>query len=89
MPLDNFEHFTDGLTSPAQETFTVTPDDSAELATVTKALYVGEGGDVVLRALSSTQDSVFRNVPAGMTLDVRVLAVRATGTTAGSLVGLA
>jgi hypothetical protein len=89
MPIDDFENMADGLTSPAQDAFPVTPSDSNELNKVTKALYIGEGGDVMLRSVRGEQDTLFRNVPAGAILDVRVIAVRATGTSATGIVGLA
>jgi hypothetical protein len=44
---------------------------------------------VVLRSARGSEDVTFRNLPAGYTLDVRVRAVRANGTTAAALVGLA
>lgn len=84
-----FEQYADTPTAPALNCFAITPDDTADLALVTKAIYVGEAGDVVLRSAQGDADVTFRNVPEGYILDVRVLAVRATGTTAGSLVGLA
>lgn len=89
MPQDKFEHVADGLTAPAEETFAISPDDNAELPQITKAIYVGDGGDVTLRASRSDIDTVFRNLPTGAILDVRVSAVRATGTTASNLIGLA
>ena len=84
-----FEQYADTPTAPALKCFAITPDDTADLAVITKAIYVGEAGDVVLRSAQGDTDVTFRNLPEGYILDVRVLAIRATGTTAGSLVGLA
>ena len=89
MPKDNFQSSSDSLIAPAQFCFEVTPSDSQELQVVTKAIYVGEGGDVTLLAVDNATDVTFRNVPAGSILDVRVAAVRATGTSASQIVGLA
>lgn len=89
MPVDSFSSFVDSPIAPASRCFSVVPSDDAELAVVTKALYVGSGGDVVLRAVDAVADVTFRNVSAGSTLDVRVRAVRAAGTTAADIVGLA
>ena len=89
MPQDNFQTTTDSLTAPAKIRFEITPDDLAEVAQVTKAIYVGNGGDVTLRALDGPGDVTFANVPSGAILDVRVIAVRAAGTTASGIVGLA
>lgn len=84
-----FADYADSPLAPALDCFAVTPSDTMELPKVTKALYIGEGGDVVLRTAKGSADVTFRNLPSGSTLDVRVRAVRATGTTAASLVGLA
>ncbi|KUO54151.1 MAG: hypothetical protein APF82_00450 [Sphingomonadales bacterium BRH_c42] len=89
MPRDPFQNSTDSLISPAQYCFAITPSDSGDLDRVTKALYIGLGGDVTLRALDNDVDVTFRNVASGAILDVRVSAVRAAGTTAANIVGLA
>lgn len=89
MQQDKFQNSSDSLISPAQVCFPIIPDDTAELAQVTKAIYIGEGGDVVLRAVDGPADVTFTAVPTGAILDVRVSAVRATGTTAANFVGLA
>jgi hypothetical protein len=86
---DKFQNSSDSLIAPAQVCFPITPDDAADLFQVTKAIYVGDGGDVTLRSADGPGDVTFLNVPTGAILDVRVQAVRATGTTAGSIVGLA
>lgn len=84
-----FADYADSPLAPSLDCFAITPSDSADLPKVTKALYVGEGGDVVLRSAKGNADVTFRNLPSGSTLDVRASAVRATGTTAAFLVGLA
>jgi hypothetical protein len=88
MPYDPFKGTADASFAPATDCFAITPDDAAELTRATKALYVGTGGDVVVRPLAGTTDIRFRNVPSGGLLDIRVAAVRSTGTTAGDIVGL-
>lgn len=89
MQRDTFQNSTDSLISPAQYCFVIAPSDTGELERVTKAIYVGQGGDVTLRALDNDADVTFRNVASGAILDVRVSAVRSAGTTASSIVGLA
>ena len=89
MPKDNFQSSSDSVIAPAQFCFDVSPSDSEELQLVTKAIYVGEGGDVTLRAVDNASEVTFRNVPSGAILDVRVAAVLATGTSASQIVGLA
>ena len=86
---DPFRHTADIPSAPAEDCFAIAPSDTAELARAPKALFVGEGGDVVLRPLNGTSDVTFRNVAAGSVLAVRARAIRATGTTAASLIGLA
>ena len=89
MPEDPFRNTVDSPIAPAEYCFPVVPDDLLELARVTKAIYVGEGGDLTLLSVRGEEVVTFRNVPSGAILDVRVRAVHATGTTATSLVGLA
>ena len=89
MPQDKFQNSTDSLISPAKTCFDILPDDAADVLQVTKAIYVGEGGDVTLRSVDGPADVTFANVPSGAVLDVRVKAVRATGTSAADIVGLA
>lgn len=89
MITDTFESASDSVTSPAQSCFAIQPSDSAFLQEVTKAIYVGKGGNVVFRTKRDSTDVTFMNVPAGIVLPVRAVAVRSTGTTAGDFVGLA
>lgn len=89
MPTDNLSRFSDSPSSPARECFAITPSDSAELTLVTKAIYVGTGGDIAIVPVGGAAPVTFRNVPDGGVLDVRARAIHATGTTAADLVGLA
>lgn len=87
--MDPFESTVDSPIAPAQNCFAVTPHDTAPLPLVTKSIYVGEGGDLALRPLLGEAVVIFRNLQAGMTLDVRARTILATGTTASAIVGLA
>ncbi|MDP2129988.1 MAG: hypothetical protein U0975_16335 [Erythrobacter sp.] len=88
--IDNFNGTAgDVLTAPAINLYAIVPHDTDPLPVVPKAIYVGTGGDVVLRGIGSDQDVTFRNVPAGLDLMVRASHVRATGTTASDLVAYA
>ncbi|MEM6266192.1 MAG: hypothetical protein AAF707_01610 [Pseudomonadota bacterium] len=89
MAIDPLASFGDAPSAPARDAFAISPHDSLELASVTKALYVGTAGDVVLRTVGGASDVTFANVPVGAILPVRAIAVRATGTTAANIVGLA
>lgn len=89
MPQNSFAHATDSLIAPARLAFGITPNDTVDLADVTKALYVGTGGDIALRAIDTDTDVILRNVVGGTVLAIRIAAIKATGTTASDLVGLA
>ena len=78
----------DQLSDPSVAPFTVTPHDTNELQRTAKAVYVGIAGSVTLRAPGSSADVTFVGVPAGMILPVRASHIRATGTTAGSMIAL-
>ncbi|KLE32167.1 hypothetical protein AAW01_07520 [Aurantiacibacter gangjinensis] len=85
---DPFDQFAQSPLAPAEFCFAIIPADNADLPQATKALYVGEGGDVALIAVGNDAPVVFRNVASGSILDVRTRAVAATGTTAADIVGL-
>lgn len=84
---DQFATFLDNPCAPSRAPFAVTPSDTVALPVVTKALYVGTGGNVAVLAVGATADVVYKNVASGSYLLVRASYVRATGTTAGDLVG--
>lgn len=86
---DPFERTTDSPMAPAEDCFAITPSDVADLPRATKAIYVGLSGDVALIPVRGNIPVVFKKVNAGTILDVRVRAIRVTGTTAADLVGLA
>lgn len=88
MTFDPFDRSGDSLVAPAKHAFAITPQASGDLPSATKALYVGTGGDLTLRALDSDQDVTLRNVASGSILPIRIRAVRDTST-AANLVGLA
>ncbi|MEE4290062.1 MAG: hypothetical protein V2J14_11880 [Erythrobacter sp.] len=85
---DAFENTANSLSAPAAECFALAADDSADLARATKAIYVGTGGDIRLRALHSDIDVTLTGVPSGSILPIRVRALRVSGTTASNIVGL-
>lgn len=85
---DRFQNQVAAVADPARSAFAITPHDTQPLATLPKALIAGTAGAVVLRAVDSPGD-VTVTLAAGQILPLRVLYVRQTGTTAGSLVGLA
>jgi hypothetical protein len=89
MSSDNFDRAVDSVIAPARNCFSITPSDLGELPLLPKAIFVGNGGDIVVRAVDSSSDVRFANVSSGTILDIRLKSIRATGTTASSIVGLA
>lgn len=76
---------------PATHVAAVTPSDANDLPNVSRALYVGTGGDVVLIGANASPQATgvtFKNVPAGAILPVKARKVLATGTTASNIVAL-
>ena len=88
MENDFFAGTTNSLTSPAQSCFAITPADDQDLAQATKAIYIGQAGDVRLLALQDAEAVTFLNVAAGSVLDVRARRILATGTSASDMIGL-
>ncbi|HYZ48256.1 MAG TPA: hypothetical protein VE567_05110 [Sphingomonas sp.] len=85
---DPFAGLVDGVSAPATRGVAVTPHDVNALAEVPKALFVGGGGDLVAMGVNDTADVTFKNLAAGTVLPFRARYVRATGTTASSIVAL-
>lgn len=89
MASDQFKLSGDSVISPARKCFAVLPSDTSELPSVVKALYIGTGGDLSVMAADDSAFVTFRNIPDGFIIDIRAVAVRATGTSAADIVGLA
>jgi hypothetical protein len=77
---DEFALLTDTASAPAANAIAVTPHATNPLANVSKALFVGGGGNLVCRLVADTADVTFTGVPAGSILPIRVEFVRATST---------
>lgn len=84
---DSFKTFARSLTSPPEHAQEIAPSDLEPLRYVTRALYVGGGGDVALRMLGG-EEAVFRGLQAGSMIPIRVDMVKTSGTTATGLIGL-
>ena len=82
---DPFENHATGLSSPARSAFEITPNDSADLDNVTRALWVGTEGDVVV--IMQSGDEVTFSTVSGL-LPIAVSRVKSTNTTASDIVGL-
>ncbi len=86
---DRFANMLDTPAQPARTAFAIAPHATNEVDPLPKALFIGTGGDLVGRAVGSSSDVTFKNLASGQILDVRLQYVRATGTTATDIVGLA
>ncbi|MEE9389199.1 MAG: hypothetical protein V3U96_11375 [Paracoccaceae bacterium] len=85
--MDTFKDFPATLTSPATSAADITPSDTTTLSSVSRALYIGQTGDVSVE-MQSGQITTFQNVQGGSILALRTLKVRQTGTTAVGIVAL-
>lgn len=88
MSTDQYANAANSLIAPSADCFAIVPNDTQELSKATKAIYVGTGGTIVLKAVESEDFVTLRNVISGSILDIRVRAIRATGTTAQDIIGL-
>ena len=86
MPIiDDFKGYSPSTQSPISHGTAITPDDAADLGHLTRALYVGTGGDVRV-TLADGSAMTFVNMVQGWH-PMRVARVWATGTTADHMVG--
>lgn len=79
--------------TPSRRAFAITPSNSTDFlvdagASVPKALYVGNTGDVAVQLVDDGATVTFAAVPGGSILPIRPRRVLATGTTASGIVGL-
>lgn len=84
---DDFSGHVTGLTAPATAAETITPSDSNDLNFVTRAIYLGQAGDLSV-TMQSGETVLLRGMQAGVFYPLRVSYVRATGTTAADIIGL-
>ncbi|OSP55723.1 hypothetical protein [Pseudoruegeria sp. SK021] len=83
---DAYDRVAPGLSSPAVDAESITPGNGT-LGHVTRAIYVGGGGDLAVEFMSGTQVTL-RGVPAGVILPIRLRKVLASGTSATNIIGL-
>jgi len=85
---DKYQSYGESPSTPASASDVIAPHDINALMNISKAIYIGSGGTIILRLVNDSSDRIFTNLPAGGILPVRASHVRATGTTAGDLVAL-
>lgn len=83
---DTFREYTPGLESPPSHLAAVTPSDTNDLATASRALNVEQNGFVRVTTVGGDTGTLF--IAAGCTFPVRVRRVWSTGTTATGIVAL-
>lgn len=85
--MDQFKDFPATLTSPATNAVAITPSDTIPLANISRAVYVGQTGDVSVE-MQSGQIVTFQNVQGGSILALRTMKIRAAGTTALGIIAV-
>ncbi|NOR31756.1 MAG: hypothetical protein GQ539_11755 [Sulfitobacter sp.] len=85
--IDNFHDYSAGLTGPICGGFSITPDDAADIAQVTRAVMVSGAGDLSV-VLKSGDTMTLPNLTAGVVYPFRIARVLDTGTTASGIKGL-
>ncbi|WP_227271821.1 spike base protein, RCAP_Rcc01079 family [Roseobacter weihaiensis] len=86
MPKNKFNGSQTGSTGPLTELEEITPSDSADLQTVTRALNVATTGTVFVTTLDGQTGAI--TIAAGIPFPLRATRVWSTGTTATGIVGL-
>jgi hypothetical protein len=87
---DQFGIFPVTLDSPIIDSFAIAANDTITFAQPTRALYVGQSGNVNImhyNKANTMTNAVFENVQSGTLLPIRTLRVYNTNTTAGGLRG--
>ena len=84
---DDYAALSGTLDMPAVAAAAIVPDDTADLAHATRAIYVGQAGALTVRMVSGDEVTL-AEVQAGMIYPLRVARILATGTTASGLVAL-
>lgn len=79
-------HFDDDR--PVGNAFDVSPSDTVDLPGITRAIYVGTGGDVEVMMAADNAVVIYVGVVAGTMLPIRARRVLAGNTTASNIVGV-
>lgn len=78
---DPFAAYSASLDGPAIGGVAVTPHDTNELSSYSRALYVGGSGNLTV-VMADGSTVLFNSVPAGTLLPIRCKIVKSTGTAA-------
>ena len=72
---------------PAENAYAITPDSNTDIAPLTRGVYVGTGGNLVVDMDGAGTNITFYNVASGSVLPIAVSRVYATST-ADNIIGL-
>lgn len=72
---------------PIRSAVAITPHDTNELDVMTRAIYVGGAGNLVV-TMADNVDATFYNVLAGTVLPIQIKRVKSTGNTATNILGM-
>jgi hypothetical protein len=72
---------------PSEDFYAITPNDSTDLATPIRSIYVGGAGNLAVKNVAGTTIT-FTGLVVGQILPIATSRVMATGTTATLLIGL-
>lgn len=86
MAIDDFSGHRDDQDDPLEHAFAITPGAS-ELSRITRAIYVGNAGDLVVRFVGDTADITLVGVPAGSLLPFRLSHVVSSTAATPAIVG--
>jgi hypothetical protein len=75
------------MSYPAEHAEAVTPSDATDLLIVSRALFVGSGGNIAV-TMASGAAVTFTGVISGSILPIRVSRVKSTATTATSIISI-
>lgn len=87
MPTDLNSTDQPGLVGPCEFGAAITPNDSTDLTVTSRAIYVGGGGDIALITKGGSTITL-AGAAAGSVIPIRAVRIKATGTTATSLVAI-
>lgn len=85
---DRFDKHNEGLQSPASRGVVITPNDGADLATNSRAIWIGGAGNLTVLLAGDTASVLISSIPAGTLLPIRAKRIYSTGTTATLIVAL-
>lgn len=88
MPAQDLANGGSAINAPAGRFAAIVASDTGDLNFVTRAVYVGGAGDIAAVGVDGGAPIVFKAVPAGVILPIRVSRINATSTTATNMVAL-